>query len=61
MLEDESPEAGMFGGISSCRISSKLCKGTLPEEDISVAGVKTQCRNHSGGSPHTATQESLRA
>ena len=51
----------MFGGISSCRISSKLCKGTLPEEDISVAGVKTQCRNHSGGSPHTATQESLRA
>ena len=61
MLEGESLKAGMFGGNSSCRISSKLGKGTLPEEEISVAGVKRQCRNHSGGSPHTATRELLRA
>ena len=42
----------MFGGNSSHRKSTKLGKDTLPEEDVSVAGVKGQCRNHSGGSPH---------
>ena len=51
----------MFGGNSSRRKSTRLGKDTLPEEDVSVAGVKGQCRNHSGGSPHVHTQELPRA